>query len=351
MEYDINYHQPVKSLKITALKRLMHMEEQLQHYIKSFGQLRTDSGKTKYPESTLHRAPHKPLLLLTVLDLAAQGNLTTNLIPLTPELGDVFASYWKLVMPPDRAGNLSLPFFHLKNDGFWYLIPQHGKEEALGAIRQIAGMSQLRDTVIGAQLDDDLYQLICIEENRNLLRTVLIEGYFHQAVHERLLEQAEVNLMAFQYSQKLLAKAQTQSIAVSTDGTEEQKGAVRDQGFRRAVLTAYNHRCVLCGVRLLTEDGLTAATAAHIVPWSVSYNDDPRNGLCLCRLCHWVFDVGLAGITTKYRITLSKQLTSVGNMAGYLTTLESRPIFEPVEPFFNPDAEALEWHLGQVFLS
>jgi putative restriction endonuclease len=219
----------------------MRMEAQLQHYIKLLGHLRTASGKTKYPETTLHRAPHKPLLLLTVLDLAAQGNLTTNLIPLTPELGDVFASYWKLVMPSDRAGNLSLPFFHLKNDGFWHLIPQHAKEEALGAIRQIAGMSQLRDTIIGTQLDDDLYQLICIEENRNLLRTVLIEGCFQQALHERLLEQADVNLLAFQYSQELLAKARTQSIAVNADSKEEQKLAVRDQGFRRAIVTAYNH--------------------------------------------------------------------------------------------------------------
>ncbi|MEO8613118.1 MAG: HNH endonuclease [Chloroflexota bacterium] len=327
------------------------MEEQLQHYIKLFGHLRTDSGKTKFPETTLHRAPHKPLLLLTVLDLAAQGNITANLIPLTPELGDVFATYWKLVMPSDRAGNLSLPFFHLKNDGFWHLIPQHGKEEALGAIRQIAGMSQLRDTVIGAQLDGELYQLISVERTRDLLRTVLIEGYFHQALHEHLLEQADVNLMAFQYSQELLAKARTQSSPVSSDVKEEQKPAVRDQGFRRAIVTAYDHRCVLCGIRLLTEDGLTAATAAHIVPWSVSYNDDPRNGLCLCRLCHWVFDVGLAGITTKYRVTLSRQLTMTGNIAGYLTTLDSRPIFEPSEALYNPDIGALQWHKEHVFLS
>lgn len=323
------------------------MAGRIESYIKAFGRLRTDASKKNYPETSLHRAPHKPLLLLTVFDLVAQGNLTTNLIALSPELGDLFATYWKLVMPPDRTGNLSLPFFHLKNDGFWHLIPQLGKEEVLGAIRQIAGMSQLRDTVIGAHLDDDLYQLICVEETRNFLRTALIEGYFHPSIHILLLEQADVNLMAFQYSQELLAKTKTQSSSVSL---EEQKPAVRDQGFRRAIVTAYDHRCVLCGIRLLTEDGLTAATAAHIVPWSVSHNDDPRNGLCLCRLCHWVFDIGLAGITTKYRVVLSQQLMRSGNLAGYLTTLDSRPIFEPTEQSYNPDLEALNWHLGNVFL-
>ncbi|MCB8986015.1 MAG: HNH endonuclease [Ardenticatenaceae bacterium] len=28
------------------------------------------------------------------------------------------------------------------------------------------------------------------------------------------------------------------------------------------------------------------SAAAHIIPWSESHNDDPRNGLALCHLCH-----------------------------------------------------------------
>ena len=42
-----------------------------------------------------------------------------------------------------------------------------------------------------------------------------------------------------------------------------------------------------------TIDGHTAVDAAHIIPWSISHNDDPRNGLALCKLCHWSFDEGL----------------------------------------------------------
>jgi putative restriction endonuclease len=42
--------------------------------------------------------------------------------------------------------------------------------------------------------------------------------------------------------------------------------AVRDQGFRRAVVTAYLHRCALCGIRVRTLDGRTAVAVAHIVP-------------------------------------------------------------------------------------
>ena len=72
---------------------------------------------------------------------------------------------------------------------------------------------------------------------------------------------------------------------------------MRDQGFRRAVVTAYTHRCAFCGIRMRTIDGHTAVDAAHIIPWSLSHNDDPRNGLALCKLCHWSFDEGLLGVS------------------------------------------------------
>jgi putative restriction endonuclease len=326
------------------------VQDQLADYVNAFTHLRTDSGKAKFPEITLDKAPHKPLLLLTVLDLAAQGSLRTNFVSLSPELGDLFTLYWKLVMPSDRAGNLALPFFHLKNDGFWHLIPHHDKEEILAAIRQIAGMAQLRDTVIGVQLDEALYQLICIEETRNILRAAIIKQYFRSEIHDRLLEQAIVNVNSFQYSEELLEKARNQPTASVPIVDQKQKPAARDQGFRRAIVTAYDHRCVLCGVRILTLDGHTAATAAHIIPWSISYNDNPRSGLCLCRLCHWVFDEGLVSITPKYRVRLSQQIYSIGNISGHISTLNDRPIFEPTEPVFNPDVESLAWHNEHTFL-
>ena len=56
-----------------------------------------------------------------------------------------------------RPGNLALPFFHLRSDGFWHLLPKH-EDVRLGS--QIASLVRLREEVIGARLDDDLYDLI-----------------------------------------------------------------------------------------------------------------------------------------------------------------------------------------------
>ena len=52
----------------------------LEKYIKIFAKLRTDKGRDRYPEVTLHRAPHKPFLLLSIMDLIAQGQITENFI-------------------------------------------------------------------------------------------------------------------------------------------------------------------------------------------------------------------------------------------------------------------------------
>jgi putative restriction endonuclease len=61
----------------------------LEKYLQMFGKLRTEEGRDRYPQITYHRAPHKPFLLLFVMDLIAQGRITKNLIePAYRILGD-----------------------------------------------------------------------------------------------------------------------------------------------------------------------------------------------------------------------------------------------------------------------
>jgi putative restriction endonuclease len=318
-------------------------------YIERFANLRTDASPARWAAATRHRAPHKPLLLLAIMDLFAQGTITFDLIELTPDLGELFTLYWARVMPPDQHGNLALPFFHLKSDGFWHLVPHPGKESILAAARQIRSVNQLRDTILGAQLDDDLYTLLCVEESRDLLRAVLIETYFAPEMQPALVEQGAINVEAFLYSQALLEHARTQKVRERAVDEARYRPTARDQGFRHAVITAYDHRCALCGIRMLTPDGHTAVDAAHIVPWSVSHNDDPRNGMALCRLCHWTFDEGLVGVSPQYVVITSTQLAAAHNVPGHLVTLDGRGILGPFEQYLWPDLDALSWHHRHVF--
>ncbi|MCB0022584.1 MAG: HNH endonuclease [Caldilinea sp.] len=118
----------------------------------------------------------------------------------------------------------------------------------------------------------------------------------------------------------------------------------RYQGFRRAVVSAYDHRCAFCGIRMFTSDGHTVVEAAHIIPWAVAHNDDPRNGLALCRLCHWAFDEGLLGVSAAYTLLAAAQLSLAPNLPGHLAPLQGRAIFLPVEEPLHPDLAALAWH-------
>ena len=79
----------------------------LEKYIEVFSNLNTDKAKARWTAATMHRAPHKPLLLLSILDLFAEGAIVENLIQPDIELSEIFAHYWTIVMPPEKEGNMS----------------------------------------------------------------------------------------------------------------------------------------------------------------------------------------------------------------------------------------------------
>ncbi len=64
----------------------------LAKYLKSFSRLRTDRGRDRYPAYTFHRAPHKPFLLLSIMDLITQGSIAENFIEPSFELVETFNS-------------------------------------------------------------------------------------------------------------------------------------------------------------------------------------------------------------------------------------------------------------------
>lgn len=326
------------------------MTAPLQYYAERFAKLNTDRSNP-WGEATRGQAPHKAFLLLSVLDQFAEGAIQSNLIELTPDLGELFDIYWSAVRPMGRdRGNVVTPFFHMRSEGFWHLQPRPGHEGYVETVNTIQSATKLQETVLGAKLDDDLYALLCTEDGREGLRRVLLETYFAPEVGARLLAQSYQNLEASRYGEELLQRAKGQlkepgPVPVASEPAE----AVRDQGFRRAIVRAYEHRCALCGLRIRTADGHSAIEAAHIIPWSESQNDDVRNGLALCRLCHWTFDEGLAAVSDTYQIRLSPQLGANENAPGHLSTLGGRPFIGPDDRDLWPFVDSLRWHRRQVF--
>ena len=82
------------------------MNKSLDYYLAKFARLRTDRGNQwAHYAPTRFQAPHKPLLLLSILDRLAEGSITTNLIELDTDLAEIFQGYWAMVMPVERRSN------------------------------------------------------------------------------------------------------------------------------------------------------------------------------------------------------------------------------------------------------
>ena len=112
-------------------------------YIEAFSKLRTDKNKNRWSAATTFRAPHKPFLLLSILDLISEGLITREFIEPTFDLAETFAGYWQQVMPIGSNGNMAYPFYHLETSPFWHLVPQPGKPHLKD--RRIKSVKQLRD--------------------------------------------------------------------------------------------------------------------------------------------------------------------------------------------------------------
>jgi putative restriction endonuclease len=317
----------------------------LEKYITQFTRLRRAPGQP-WSYATRNRAPHKPLLLIAVMDLITRGVITSSFIDVTGdlvELNELFTGYWRRVVPLAQTSSIAFPFSRLHNEPFWKLVPVSGKEITPAAINNISSVSQLRNVALGAKMDDDLFLLMQQQESRNTLRQVLLEFCFSQDAQADLLDQAVINAEAFSYNMELVQMAHKPLVKEVLD-SDKYKSPARDQGFRRAVVNTYDHRCALCGVRIITTEGHTVVDAAHIVPWSVSHNDDIRNGMALCKLCHWAFDEGMMGISDDFNVITSRQIGVDPNVPGFMLTLSGRGIIPPADRDLWPEREYLKWH-------
>ena len=146
----------------------------------------------------------------------------------------------------------------------------------------------------------------------------LIETYFAPEIRTRVLEQGHLNYAAYQYSEKLLKVAEwKKDFGKATNESDWQK-KIRDGGFRRTIVTLYQHRCALCGIPMLTPEEHTIVDDAHIKPWKDSFDDRPTNGMALCKLCHWSFDKGFMSVGKEYQVLVSKRVMVEQNFPGHI---------------------------------
>lgn len=134
--------------------------------------------------------------------------------------------------------------------------------------------------------------------------------------------------------------------------------AIRTRGFRQAVIDAYDYKCSVCKMKIYAPDSLSwEVEAAHIVPHSFLGRDDIWNGLALCHLHHWAFDVGWFTLQDDYTISVSSKVLSLplefGILGGYefIRSMSDRheKIYLPSRSELHPHQNAIQWHRQNIF--
>jgi predicted restriction endonuclease len=133
---------------------------------------------------------------------------------------------------------------------------------------------------------------------------------------------------------------------------------LRNRAFKQAVIEAYDFRCAVCGLKIYSPNTLHwEVEAVHIVPHSKNGRDDLLNGLALCRLHHWAFDVGWFTLEDNFKILASRKIkdlaTSFGKLGNYdfmrELSKENLRISLPNEPDVHPHPNAIKWHRENTF--
>jgi putative restriction endonuclease len=274
-------------------------------------------------------APHKPLLLLVILELAEEGRLPPDLLALSPDLAFRFCTYWSVVASRrTQRPDVRLPFHHLHTDGFWSALGEDGKPSPDDRLTRSAALTP--DFVTFAQ--DASF--------REQARRILIATYF--PADERVALYTLVGLPVPSEEQ------------IERDATyqspEEAKKQGREARFRLNIVAAYNYTCALTRCRLTTIDAGSIVDAAHIHQFSDSRNNDPSNGLALSKNAHWLFDHGLWSLTDDYTVLVAGDAFSEESPdQKALRDYQGQTIYLPGDRACWPDPRHLAWHRKHKF--
>ena len=122
---------------------------------------------------------------------------------------------------------------------------------------------------------------------------------------------------------------------------------VRDRVFRKVVLTAYDQRCALTGLKLINGGGRAEVAAAHIRPVEANGPDIISNGLALSGTAHWMFDRGLIALGDDLSILVSRQVNDVDSVRQLLN--RSGNALPPQRSADRPHPQFLHWHREHCF--
>ena len=277
-------------------------------------------------------APHKPLLLLVFFDMLEAGQLSDGMLELTPSLAFRFSVYGSVVAHrrTRRSCCVIFPFFHLRSEGFWQVLDEKSQP------------TSERSRARYAMIDPGFLVAASDPGFRQRARSLLIAKYFHAEDRAALYPLCDMKVPD---EDEIAEQVRYQPIAEATkkgrDAAVPDHGLVQLHVHVRADAISADHRLQ----RMHRRRGPYPRV-------SDSRNNDPCNGLALCRNAHWMFDNGLWSLSDDYRVIVARghfdeECLDPGTKG--LLDYEGASIHLPRDRSKWPALPNLKWHRKNKF--
>lgn len=317
------------------------MYKNINYYCSLFEKLRRDRKNGG--------APHKPILLISLVQAFQQKLYTSNRITVIPELVGLFKNNWTSLVETNHTCLFTLPFYHMNTEPFWKLIPNPGCEIWVKSKSSMRSFSNLNTAVDYALIDKELLGLLQDEKDSNTLLYFLLQKYFPNTKtsfnpfnNNYLIE------IKNQIVDDPLETYRNRIIKIQKELNNEEYQEeiyIRSNVFKREVPKIYSNTCCISGMRIDVMDNISMIDACHIIPFSVGYNDSITNGIALCPNLHRAFDRGLISIDNNYKVVVNKNFTEPNKTTYSIKQFENIKINLPEETKHHPSLESIEYHL------
>lgn len=319
------------------------MNTSLSKYLNRFKKLKIDRAHGI--------APHKPILLISVLQYFQSNPTSSAKIYITPELVALFKSNWNLLVLSNHDCRFSLPFYHLKSDKFWRLMPKHGFETILSFSASMRSFSNLNAAIECAIIDDELCVLMQEKKSNEILTHFLLEEYFPNTKVNYFKFSENQQALFYSIETKILnepSETYRQEIKNLLDQKNEEEIFLRSSLFKREIPKIYNNMCCISEMKIDATINASMIDACHIVPFSFSFDDTVTNGIALCPNLHRAFDRGLIAIDENYKVLVSRHFAESESRYS-IKAFERKEIQLPVFKSHYPLKENFRWHRENVF--
>jgi putative restriction endonuclease len=294
-------------------------------------------------------APHKPVLLLAVIELFEEGKVDRNWIEPNADLLLIFRDIWDSVVDTEHTPNFSLPFYHLGNEtsGIWSLVLFPGHTIPLTKSKSIKSYRALIDSVIAAKLSDDLYTTLLDPVEREAVKYAIMQKYFpdiieRDSVYKKSYSKEIEKQILYDPHTNYVRRVKRRQKNLSKEELELEVAA-RSSTFKTQVLKQYQYQCAVTGLKVKLNNRVKLIDACHIQPFAEFANDSIKNGIALCPTMHRAFDSGMIAISDNYTVMVNSKVKDY-SPDNLFTELDKRTIILPDNPDFYPSIDYLREH-------